>query len=142
MDPCCSDCVVQGLTIVGLGSYSGTFGNRPHFRMSKWIKRFKPTLCPVNLPPFYETQELGQIRKSYHIHFYFLIFNFIYLFFLFRAAPLAYGSSQARGQIGATISSLHHSHSNTGSKPRLQATPQLTAKPDPRPTEQDQGLNL
>ena len=34
---------------------------------------------------------------------------------LFRAAPLAYGSSQARGQIRAVVTSLHHSHSNTGS---------------------------
>ena len=42
---------------------------------------------------------------------YFL--SFIYLFFLlFRAAPTAYGSSQARGRIGATAASLHHGHSN------------------------------
>ena len=30
------------------------------------------------------------------------------LFFAFRAAPMAYGSSQARGQIRATAASLHH----------------------------------
>ena len=35
----------------------------------------------------------------------------------FRAAPEAYGSSQATGQIGAAAASLHHSYSNTGSKP-------------------------
>ena len=29
--------------------------------------------------------------------------------YLFRATPEAYGSSQARGQIGATAASLHHS---------------------------------
>ena len=39
---------------------------------------------------------------------------FIYLF-IFRAAPMAYGSSQARGQIGASAARLHHSHSNMGS---------------------------
>ena len=33
----------------------------------------------------------------------------------FRAAPVAYGSSQARGQIGAAAASLYHSHSNAGS---------------------------
>ena len=33
-------------------------------------------------------------------------------FLLFRAAPTAYGSFQARDQIGATAASLHHSHSN------------------------------
>ena len=36
-------------------------------------------------------------------------------FFLFRATPTAYGSSQARGGIGAVAASLHHSHSNTRS---------------------------
>ena len=50
---------------------------------------------------------------------------------LFRAAPAAYGSSQARGQIGATAAGLHHSHGNMGSEPRLQPTPQLSAMLDP-----------
>ena len=35
-----------------------------------------------------------------------------YIFFLFKAIPMAYGSSQARGPIEATDASLHHSHSN------------------------------
>ena len=48
---------------------------------------------------------------------------FLY-FFLFRAAPATYGSSQARDRIGAAAASLHHSH--TGSKPYLRPTPQLT----------------
>ena len=43
-----------------------------------------------------------------------LPFNFFY-FCLFRATPLAYGSSQARGQIRAAAAGLHHSHSNTAS---------------------------
>ena len=33
---------------------------------------------------------------------------YIHFFFL-RAAPTAYGGSQARGQIGAVAASLHHS---------------------------------
>ena len=37
-----------------------------------------------------------------------------FLNFLSRAAPTAYGGSQARGQIGAVAASLHHSHSNVG----------------------------
>ena len=45
------------------------------------------------------------------------------LFLLFRAIPTAYGGSQARDQIGAVAASLHHSHSNAGSKPCLQPTP-------------------
>ena len=42
-----------------------------------------------------------------------------------------YLSFRARGQIGATAASLHHSHS----KLHLQPTPQLMAMPDPLPTE-------
>ena len=54
-----------------------------------------------------------------------------FLFLLFRAAPVAYGSSQARGGIGAVMAGLHHSYSNGGSEPSLQSTPQLRATPDP-----------
>jgi len=54
---------------------------------------------------------------------------FFYLFF--RATPEAYGSSQASGQVRATAASLHHKHSNAGSEPGLQHTPQLTAMLDP-----------
>ena len=56
-------------------------------------------------------------------------FFFVFLLFLW-AAPAAYGGSQARGLIGAVAASLHHSHSNSGSEPRLRPTPQLTATPD------------
>ena len=56
--------------------------------------------------------------------------NFLFLLFL-RAAHVAHGSSQARGLIGASAVSLHHSHSNTGSGPCLQTIPQLTAMLDP-----------
>ena len=58
----------------------------------------------------------------------------IWLFFffsLFRAAPAAYRSSQARGWITVTAASLHYSHSNSGSELHLQPTPQLMATPDP-----------
>jgi len=61
--------------------------------------------------------------------------------FLFRAEPVADGGSQARGQIEAAAASVHHSHSNAGSKPHLQPTPQFTATLDPQPTERGQGLN-
>ena len=47
-----------------------------------------------------------------------------------RAAPAAYGGSQARGPVGAVATGLRQSHSNAGSEPRLQPTPQLTATPD------------
>ena len=41
------------------------------------------------------------------------IINF---FVFFRATPAAYGSSQARGRIGAVATDLHHSHSLVGSE--------------------------
>ena len=48
-------------------------------------------------------------------------------FFLFRAAPSAYGSSQAGSRIGAAAAS----HGNTEAEPHLQTTPQIPAMPDP-----------
>ena len=55
---------------------------------------------------------------------------FVFWLFLW-AAPAAYGGSQARGRIGAVATGLRQSHSNAGSEPRLQPTPQLTEMPDP-----------
>ena len=43
---------------------------------------------------------------------------------------MAYGSYQARGQIGVAVSDLYHSQSNTRSEPCLLPTPQLTAMSD------------
>ena len=60
-----------------------------------------------------------------------LLFFFFFSLFVFRATPVAYGDSQARGPIGAVAPGLHHSHSNTGSELCLRPTPQLTATPDP-----------
>ena len=42
---------------------------------------------------------------------------------------MAYGDSQARGQIGAVAAGLRHSHAR--SEPRLPPTPQLVTTPDP-----------
>ena len=43
------------------------------------------------------------------------ILLFFFLFCIFRTTLAAYGSSQARGQIGAAAASLHHSYGYTGS---------------------------
>ena len=59
-------------------------------------------------------------------------------FLLFKAAPVAYGGSQDRGRIGAIAAGLCHSHSNEGLEPCLQPIPQLTAVPDPQPTDTSQ----
>ena len=66
------------------------------------------------------------------------------VFFLPLLGPLLrhMGGSQARGLMRAVATSLHQSHSNSGSKLRLYPTPQLMATPDPQPTEQGQGWNL
>ena len=55
---------------------------------------------------------------------------FFFFFCIFRAAPVAYAGSQARGPIGAVATGLCHSHTNEGSEPHLQPTPQLTTTPD------------
>ena len=52
------------------------------------------------------------------------------------AAPVANGTSWARGQIGAAAVGVCHSHNNAVS------TPQFAAMPDTQPTERGQGSNL
>ena len=49
-------------------------------------------------------------RTTLH-HAYIYIFP-LFFFFLYKVAPTAYGSSQARGRIGPEGTSLHCSHSN------------------------------
>ena len=49
-----------------------------------------------------------------------------YFFF----SPVAYGSSWARGWIGAAAASLHHHHSNAGSKLHMWPLPQPMVMPD------------
>ena len=54
-----------------------------------------------------------------------------YIICLFRAASVAHGGSQARGQNRAIAASLCHSHSNAGPELHLQTTLQLMATLDP-----------
>ena len=55
---------------------------------------------------------------------------FFLSFRLFRAIPMAHGSSHGRGPVGAAAAQAY-GHSNTGSKLHLRPTPQLAAMPDP-----------
>ena len=75
------------------------------------------------------TAETPGERFGFFSNFYL----FLLFFLLFRAASAAYGSSQARGPIGAAAAGLYQSHSNAGSKPRqwVKDPPQLTAMLDP-----------
>ena len=54
----------------------------------------------------------------------FQIFCLFFVFCLFRAAPAACGSSQARGGIRAAAAGQHHSHNYLGSKLHLWLTSQ------------------
>ena len=56
--------------------------------------------------------------------------NLIFFFFL-KAAPAAYGSSQARGQIRVAAAGLHHSHSNARSELHMEV-PRLGVKSELR----------
>ena len=73
---------------------------------------------------------LATTYSSIIIIIIFLVFFVVVVVAISWAAPAAYGGSQARGRIGAVATSLRQSHSNAGSEPRLQPTPQLTATPD------------
>ena len=44
------------------------------------------------------------------------VFLFLFIIIIFMAAPAAYGSFQARGQIRASAAGLCHSHSNRNSE--------------------------
>ena len=67
---------------------------------------------------------------------YLYLLIFIHFFFPFRATPVAYGSSQARGRIRRAPAGLHHSHSNTGSELHLWSMLQPAATLD-SPTRWD-----
>ena len=66
---------------------------------------------------------LGGSMSHADLFFFFLVFS--------RAAPVAYGGSQARGLIGALATGPCQSRSNSGSELHLRPTPQLTTMPDP-----------
>ena len=68
----------------------------------------------------------------FELFFYSLVLFFVFFVFCpFRAAPAAFGGSQARALIGAVAASLRHSHSHARSEPHLRPTSQLIATPDP-----------
>ena len=90
------------------------------------------TLFPILYSCLLCQRLIDRISMGLFLGSLFFLFYFIYLFFFlfFRAIPTAYGGSQGRGLIGAVATSRRQSHSNAGSEPRLQPTPQLTATPD------------
>ena len=104
-------------------------------------------LHPLTIPEIslYFFQKLVAPLSSYYNLLWVLQSKIWFVFIFFQlpyAAPTAYGNSQARGRTGAVAAGLLHSHSNSGTKPRLRPTPQLTAMLDSSPTEQGQRWNL
>ena len=73
--------------------------------------------------------------------FYSTLHIYIYICISFKAAPMAYGNSQATGWIVATAANQPHGHSKAGPEPHLWPTSQLIATPGPQPTEWGQGSN-
>ena len=74
------------------------------------------------------------VNSKYLLAMVFFVCLFCFVFGLFafsRAAPTAYGGSQARDRIGAVAAGLCQSHSNTRSEPYLRPAPQLRATPGP-----------
>ena len=96
-----------------------------------WNSPARPTPTVALLDNF-ETRSSGQL---------FFLFVYLFIFAILGLHPQHMEGSQARGQIRAEVAGLHHSHSNTGSKPCPQSTPQLTAMSNPQPTERGQGSN-
>ena len=81
----------------------------------------------LTVVPYLPTKDKGQVLCLTVI-----AFLGMYLFSLFRAAPVAHGGSQARGRIrAAAANDPRQSHSNTGSELCLEPTPQLMATLDP-----------
>ena len=108
---------------------------------TEWKRNEIDATTWVNL----ENIMLSKRHQRQKVAYWFLVFFFVFCFlFFFRAAPVVYRGSQARGQIRVTVAGLHHSHSNAGSEPRLQPTPQLRAAPNPNPLSEarDQTHNL
>ena len=102
------------------------------------VGRVLPLCTGIQKHPF----KITSTSTSLILRFFFFFFFFCLFFAFSWAAPTAHGGSQARGPIGAVATSLRQSHSNTGSEPRLQPTPQLTATPDRQPTEQEPGPHV
>ena len=65
-----------------------------------------------------------QVGNCSQVYYFPSLFLFLSLSSLYRAVHTAYGGSQARGLIRTAAAGLHQSHSNAGSEPSLQSTPQ------------------
>ena len=95
-----------------------------------WPKKIFVWLMLENASPMFSSRSFMvsclMFKSLSHLEYL-----FIYLFVYFRTMGVAYGSSQARGWIGAAAAGHSHSHRNTRSEPQLWPTSQVTTTPDP-----------
>ena len=82
-------------------------GNLHHSSWQHW------TLNPLSRDRTHVLMDISQVRQPLSHDRNSMCLGFFF-FLLYRAAPAAYGSSQAGGQIGVAAAGLHHSHSHTG----------------------------
>ena len=89
-----------------------------HIYFLQWV-----SLIPT-LPPSLTKETFIYCHRHQHIYLDHNVSIYLFMFFFsfFRAAPVAYGASQARGPIRATAARLHHSLNNTRSQPPLPHT--------------------
>ena len=95
-------------------------------------------LVRLSFPPLHRRVTFVINQVTMYVHFWTYHFHSSFFLLLFRALPVAWASSPARGWIRATAASLCHIHSNAGSEPCLRPTPQFTAMPDPQPRGSNQ----
>ena len=82
-------------------------------------------VCVVNLN--YSHHAIKNLSTHMCLKYIRICIFFIFIFCFLGPHPLHMEVPRLGGLFRATAASLHHSHSNVGSEPRLQPPPQLTA---------------
>ena len=108
--------------------FCGLFGFFFFFGCTHGMWRFPGQGPKPQLRRHWILNPLRQKGKSLHAFYLYISKS---TSFSFQGRIRGIRSSQARAPIGAVATSLHPNHSNTGSEPHLQPTPQVTATPDP-----------
>ena len=67
----------------------------------------------------YKKEQIFQFKNCQENSLLLGVRQWAFFFFSFYGHTIAYGGSQARGQIGAVATGLHHSHSNARPEPCL-----------------------
>ena len=101
------------------------------FKACHDLASFQPNLISGPLHTLW-SNHIVLLEVPWAWHVLFLLCVFFFFFSISRAAPVAYGSSQARGRIGAVASRWPTPQPQQCCiRLRLQPTPQPTAPPNP-----------